>query len=57
MLEYLIAMTKVDSLKVINAHNIARYARNKADVEAMKFLGILRHFWQDLWMMMNKTNI
>ena len=50
-------MTKVDSLKVINAHNIARYARNKADVEAMKFLGILRHFWQDLWMMMNKTNI
>ena len=35
VLEYLIERSRVDSLKVIAAHNIARYMRNKADVETL----------------------
>ena len=36
VLEYLIKRNKVDRLKVIVAHNVARYLKNKADVEALK---------------------
>ena len=43
-LEYLIDRPKVDSLKFIAAHNIARYVRNKADVEAMKIPVTVKHF-------------
>ena len=42
--EYLLERNKVDSLKVIAAHNIARYVRNKAEVEAMKIPVTVKHF-------------
>merc|ERR1719158_1578302 len=44
VLEYLIERNKVDTLLVIVAHNIARYVRNKADVEAMEIPVTVKHF-------------
>ena len=44
VLEYLLERNKVDSLKVIAAHNVARYVRNKAEVEAMKIPVTVKHF-------------
>ena len=44
VLKYLKDRPKVDSLKVIVAHNIARYVRNKADVEAMEIPVTMRQF-------------
>ena len=45
VLEYLIERPKVDTLKAIAAHNIAKYARNKADVEALKIPVTVRQFF------------
>merc|ERR1712187_180025 len=42
VLKYLMERPKVDTLKVIVAHNIARYVRNKADVETLEIPVILR---------------
>ena len=42
--EYLIERPKVDSLQVIAAHNIARYVRNRADVEAMVIPVTMKQF-------------
>ena len=42
VLEYLKERNKVDSLKVIAAHNIARYVRNRADIETLQIPVILR---------------
>ena len=44
VLEYLIERNKVDSLKVIAAHNVARYVENKADVEALEIPETVRQF-------------
>merc|ERR1719233_1576515 len=44
VLEYLIERNKVDSLKVIAAHNAARYVENKADVEALEIPGTVRKY-------------
>ena len=44
VLEYLIERPNVDTLKVIAAHNIAKYVRNKADVEALDIPVTVRHF-------------
>ena len=44
VLEYLIQRPKVDSLKVIAAHNIARYVKNKAGVEALEIPVTVRQF-------------
>ena len=44
MLEYLIERNKVDSLQVIAAHNVARYVKNKAGVEALEIPETVRHF-------------
>ena len=35
---------KVDTLQVISAHNIARYVRNRADVETLEIPVIMRQF-------------
>ena len=43
VLKYLMERPKVDTLKVNVAHNIARYVRNKADVEAMENPVTLKH--------------
>ena len=45
MLEYLIERPKVDTLKAIAAHNIAKYGMNKADVEALKIPVTVRQFF------------
>ena len=42
--EYLKERPKVDSLKVIAVHNIAKYVRNKADVETLEIPVVLKHF-------------
>ena len=47
VLEYLIQrerIKKFDSLKVIAAHNVARYVENKADVEALEIPGTMRQY-------------
>jgi len=44
VLEYLIERNKVDNLQVISAHNVARYMKNKADVEALDIPETVRHF-------------
>ena len=44
VLKYLKERPKVDSLQVIAGHNIARYVRNRADVEAMQIPVILRQY-------------
>ena len=44
VLEYLKERNKVDSLKVIAAHNIARYVRNRADVEALDIPVTVKQF-------------
>ena len=44
MLKYLKERPKVDTLKAIVAHNIARYVRNKADVEAMEIPVTVKQF-------------
>jgi len=44
VLKYLRKRPKVDTLQVIAAHNIARYVRNKADVEALEIPVTVKHF-------------
>merc|ERR1712179_239990 len=44
VLEYLLERNRVDSLQVIAAHNIARYVKNKAGVEALEIPETVRHF-------------
>ena len=44
VLEYLMERPKVDTLLVIAAHNIARYVRNRADVEALQIPVVMRQF-------------
>ena len=44
VLEYLMERPKVDTLKVIVAHNIARYVRNKAGVQALEIPVTVKHF-------------
>ena len=44
MLKYLIERNKVDSLQVIAAHKVARYVKNKADVEALEIPGSVRQY-------------
>jgi len=44
VLEYLLERNRVDSLQVIAAHNIARYVKNKDDVEALEIPETVRHF-------------
>ena len=44
VLEYLIERNKVDSLKVISVHNVARYVENKADVDALEIPGTMKSF-------------
>ena len=45
VLEYLIQRNKkVDSLKVIATHNVARYVEKKADVEALEIPGTVRQY-------------
>ena len=44
VLEYLLERDKVDSLKVIVAHNVAKYLSNKADVETLEIPDTLREF-------------
>merc|ERR1719471_2551820 len=42
VLKYLMERPKVDTLKVIGAHNIARYVRNNAEVETLEIPVTLR---------------
>ena len=44
VLEYLMERPKVDTLLVIAAHNIARYVRNRADIETLQIPVIMRQF-------------
>jgi len=44
VLEYLIERPKVDSLNTIATHNVARYVKNKADVEALEIPMTERQF-------------
>ena len=44
VLEYLIERNKVDSLQVITAHYVARYVKNKADLEALEITVTARRF-------------
>ena len=44
VLKYLIERNKVDSLKVIAGHNVARHEKNKADVETLEIPETLRYF-------------
>merc|ERR1712179_95784 len=44
ILEYLIERNKVDSLKVIVAHNVVRYVEKKADVEALEIPRTMKLF-------------
>jgi len=44
VLEYLIERNKINSLKVISAHNVARYVENKDDVEALEIPETVRQF-------------
>ena len=47
VLEYLMERPKVDTLLVIAAHNIARYVRNRADVETLEIPVVLARFVDD----------
>merc|ERR1712083_180922 len=42
VLEYLTERNKVDRLQVIAAHNVARYVKKKANVEALEITEIMR---------------
>ena len=44
VLEYLLERPKVDTLQVIAAQNIARYVRNKADIETLQIPVVMRQF-------------
>ena len=44
VLEYLIKRNRVDSLRAIAAHNVARHVKNKADVEALEIPETVRQF-------------
>jgi len=44
VLEYLIERSRIDSLLVIAAHNVARYVENKADLEALEIPKELRQY-------------
>ena len=44
VLKYLKERPKVDSLQVIAGHNIARYVRNKADVETLEIPVTVKQF-------------
>ena len=44
VLKYLIERPKVDSLQVIAAHNVARYMKNKADIEGLEIPVIMQNF-------------
>ena len=44
VLEYLMERNKVDSLRVIAAHNVARNLKNSADVEALEIPWTVRKF-------------
>ena len=44
VLEYLMERNKVDSLKVIATHNVARYVKKKADIETLEIPATVRLF-------------
>ena len=44
VLKYLMERNRVDTLKVIATYNVARYVRNKADVEAMQIPRTVKYF-------------
>ena len=44
VMEYLLGRNKVDSLRVIAAHNVARYVETKANVEALDIPGTVRQY-------------